>query len=74
MNAVEDHAVGVVVVGDSLQILHILAAGGHIIRCGMAVPEGGIQFIEIQIAVVRQFFDAFDPIHSGTPIILHYNL
>ena len=57
VDAVQDHAVRLIMVGDGFQGFRIRIPGSHIIGGCPAVPVDGFQFIEVQKTVVCSFLD-----------------
>ena len=66
MDTVEDHTVGVVVMGDGFQLFHRFSPGSYIVGGITAIPENSILFVKIQKPVVCELSDSFDPFHGAS--------
>ena len=65
VNAEKNDAVGLVLVGNGLELLDFLCPGGDKIGRGHSVPVDGLKFIKVQKPGIRQFFDVSDSAHCG---------
>ena len=69
VNAIENHAVGTVVVGGGLDGVGLRSARGDIILPGRTVPEPGIQPVKVQIGILCQLLNILDAFH-GIPSLI----
>ena len=70
VNTVEDHAVGLILVGHGFQPGNLLCPGGHIIRRNTSVPVDGLEFIEIQKPGIGLLLNIANFAHGGSSLRL----
>ena len=66
VHAVENYAVGLILMGHGLEQACVLCPGGHIIGEHPAIPADGFQLIIVEKAVVGFLLNASDFAHGGT--------